>query len=634
MFKLTRSRLILILCLTTFLCFLVAWAQQESVNFTIPRSVLDGGGGRANSSDFALEDSIAQPSAIGFSSSANFRLNAGYQQPAEKLLKIQNVGVSPTTFNPTLGEVTTLSYVLSTNARAVTITVDDRTLVDSQPQKGGFYTIQWDGSNDLGEIVTPGKYTFTITAISYEGEEKNARKKVTVKNDTPIIFNVSDTPDPFFPATDGVTTISYTANAPPGVDILDVTIELEDAGGLAVTDITFDDQVIGSYSQDWDGTDAPDFAGGGNDLRDGLYIYRINAKTNPPPKRANEKIGTIVLVRNNTETETSDDSNLELRYQPDSFTIDITKAAAAQLTDATRAILTAEPSLLVQSEIYDITAIPSTTFDPPAILTFKYDPAISGEIAKKLQIRYFDIALGQWVALDRQFVDTVNNQIIAEIDELSLFAIFTGEDTTAPLINITSPEPAEYYNTSTIDITYDVEDPVVDGVSSGVVKEIVFLNGEEYEYDSIYLYDLVGENILTIKAYDKAGNIGRASVPFTVILEALVRLKPEALKINPGILTAFVEFPEEYDVRGITDATCDGAPYERMMLNDDETRMIIKFRRADIEKGLAGIEEDIDTHFIVRGTFTDELESYIFEGTDTINKILGESAPSGKGGRR
>ncbi|MBI2438083.1 MAG: hypothetical protein HYV36_04625 [Lentisphaerae bacterium] len=122
--------------------------------------------------------------------------------------------------------------------------------------------------------------------------------------------------------------------------------------------------------------------------------------------------------------------------------------------------------------------------------------------------------------------------------------------------------------------------------------------------------------------------------PAPPVLEAIVRLEPEALNVNPGILTAFVSLPAGYPASGITSATCDGALYERMMLStaggsayggsDDGTEMIIKFRRRDIEAALAEIGETIDVYFVIEGAWQSETGiSYSFEGADSIMKIIG-----------
>ncbi|MBI2440208.1 MAG: hypothetical protein HYV35_02435 [Lentisphaerae bacterium] len=105
-------------------------------------------------------------------------------------------------------------------------------------------------------------------------------------------------------------------------------------------------------------------------------------------------------------------------------------------------------------------------------------------------------------------------------------------------------------------------------------------------------------------------------------LEARVTLKPEALNINPGILTAFVSLPEGYPASGITSATCDGALYERMMLSDDGAEMVIKFRRQDIEAALAEQDEALDTYFVVEVTWQGDIGTLVLRGEDDITRIV------------
>lgn len=106
-------------------------------------------------------------------------------------------------------------------------------------------------------------------------------------------------------------------------------------------------------------------------------------------------------------------------------------------------------------------------------------------------------------------------------------------------------------------------------------------------------------------------------------LKAKVTLKPEALEVSPGILTAFVRLPEGYPVRNITAATCDGAPCERMIPNEDGTEMIIKFRRKDIEAALRRSGQSIDIYFVVRGTWQGAEGTHFFYGVASITKIVG-----------
>ena len=119
------------------------------------------------------------------------------------------------------------------------------------------------------------------------------------------------------------------------------------------------------------------------------------------------------------------------------------------------------------------------------------------------------------------------------------------------------------------------------------------------------------------------GIVNKYGIKPEVILEAQVTLKPEALEVSPGILTAFVRLPAGYAVSNITSATCDGAPCERMTPNEDGTEMIVKFRRQDIEKALAQVGESLDTNFVVRGIWRGAAGTNLFQGADSITKIVG-----------
>ena len=608
-------------------------ALMSDGDFIITRDALSGGGTRQTSPAFIMEDSFAQSSAIGFSFGSNIILHAGYQQAETERLELWNVSVTPPPyqaqirrFNPALGETATFSYVLSTPARAVTVGVSNvllvRTLLAQQLQSGGLQTVAWDGKNNASNLVSVGTYQFYLSATNYEGVGTNYQAgdvneiRMEVDTNISVIKSVSDQPDPFFPAITN-STISYVTAAPAGVNDLNITVEIF-AGilsGALVRRWNLNNQPLGSNAVVWDGTDST-----GINAPDGLYAYSIRNRGGIAG-RANTKTGAIMLIRTNTQAVSNAD--VEVRYSGPA-TIYITSASPVEASSALFAIKTAAPGQMLQSMIYRIEATPPTNFVPPALMAFKYNPAISGDIEQKLQIRRYNATNMAWEIVPVQFIDYANHQVLAEITSLSLFALFLGEDTTPPVVQIISPEAREYYQNAAIDIIYEVEDPVVGGISSGVTEVFVYLNGELYPYASIPPAALrLGENVLTVVAYDGAGNIGRATVIFTVILEARVTLKPEALNVNPGILTAFVSLPEGYPVGGITSATCNGALYERMMLNDDGTEMIVKFRRRDIEAALAQIGESLDVDFIVRGAWQDSAgNSYVFQGADSITKII------------
>ena len=75
-----RKKIALTVVLTLALCLAVTGAAlaMSSANYDLPWDVLSGGGGDRSSSSYVLGDTTGQPSAIGLSESANYRLGSGY----------------------------------------------------------------------------------------------------------------------------------------------------------------------------------------------------------------------------------------------------------------------------------------------------------------------------------------------------------------------------------------------------------------------------------------------------------------------------------------------------------------------------------------------------------------------------
>jgi len=104
-------------------------------------------------------------------------------------------------------------------------------------------------------------------------------------------------------------------------------------------------------------------------------------------------------------------------------------------------------------------------------------------------------------------------------------------------------------------------------------------------------------------------------------------IKPEALKVNPGIFTAFVVFPSPYDALTITDAVADGSPHTKINFDPSEHKAIIKFERKDITV------LPVDTHFEVWGHFIYNEVICKFVGSDDIQKVHEDEAPPEDGGK-
>jgi flagellar hook assembly protein FlgD len=83
----------------------------------------------------------------------------------------------PNPFNP----ITTLSYDLPEDA-LVNITIYDmmgrqvKTLINDQ-QTAGYRSVQWNGTNNIGQPVSAGLYLYTIQA----GEFRQTKKMVLLK---------------------------------------------------------------------------------------------------------------------------------------------------------------------------------------------------------------------------------------------------------------------------------------------------------------------------------------------------------------------------------------------------------------------------------------------------------------------
>jgi hypothetical protein len=103
--------------------------------------------------------------------------------------------------------------------------------------------------------------------------------------------------------------------------------------------------------------------------------------------------------------------------------------------------------------------------------------------------------------------------------------------------------------------------------------------------------------------------------PFRVLIPADVRIEPETLNLkSKGVITAFVQLPEQYSVKNINLSTvkCQGAPTIRGIIADNN--IILKFNRQDLQNVVPGEE----VKFLVNGLLFD---GSIFYGTDVIRVI-------------
>jgi len=103
--------------------------------------------------------------------------------------------------------------------------------------------------------------------------------------------------------------------------------------------------------------------------------------------------------------------------------------------------------------------------------------------------------------------------------------------------------------------------------------------------------------------------------PFHVLIPADVKIKPETLNLrSKGVITAFVELPEQYSIEDIDISTieCQGAPVIKAIINKDT--LILKFRRQDLQD----IKPGDAVELLVTGQLID---GSIFEGSDVVRVI-------------
>ena len=174
----------------------------------------------------------------------------------------------------------------------------------------------------------------------------------------------------------------------------------------------------------------------------------------------------------------------------------------------------------------------------------------------------------------------------------------------------------------------------VNGVSFGpgiTVTGLTVVSSSQVDVDiDIYTAADLGPRDVTVSSPDGMATLADGFMVNEVILQLTENdliIKPEALKVNSGIFTAFVVFPSPYDALTITDAVADGAPHTKINFDPSEHKAIIKFDRKDITV------LPVDTHFEVWGHFIYNEAICKFVGSDDIQKVHEDDVPPEDGGK-
>ncbi len=220
-----------------------------------------------------------------------------YSTVATVVAPVVSLSVNPTSFDPSKGQSTTVSYSVSQySSLSVLVKMSNGALVKTlraqTAQNAGSYTLTWNGQNDQGTAVSPNNYTVEVLADNIAGSDLKTAT-VTVVNDVvtvtaPHLSSVSASPAKFNPNTES-TRISYTIDKPASV-----TVTIWDGSFVIKTLSTIDPLNAGTYSYTWDGTDSS-----GNDVTDGSYIAKVTA-TNSAGTVAETTTVQVDLGRTNT----------------------------------------------------------------------------------------------------------------------------------------------------------------------------------------------------------------------------------------------------------------------------------------------------------------------------------------------
>ena len=202
-------------------------------------------------------------------------------------------------------------------------------------------------------------------------------------------------------------------------------------------------------------------------------------------------------------------------------------------------------------------------------------------------------------------------------------------------LSITSITPNSTIRGATLTVTINGNNlDHVNGVSFGsgiTVTGLTVVNSSQVDVDiDIDTAADLGPRDVTVSGPDGTATLADGFMVNEVILQLTENdliIKPETLKVNPGIFTAFVVFPSPYDALTITDAVADGAPHTKINFDPSEHKAIIKFERKDITV------LPVDTHFEIWGHFIYNGAICQFVGSDDIQKVHEDEAPPEDGGK-
>lgn len=566
-------------------------------------------------------------------------------------LTITLYGPESDVINPTYDwdDETLLPFELSEPVKGLTIEIWDEDafpeprIICSIPApsfyiSSGIQAIKWDGKINGLFVPRYHRLYFRVKCYDRLGNEVTTswsyeQGYVILVSERPVFTDLNDTPDPFWPP-DNPTQISYTVGSP---DEVITTLEIQDAtGNWIATLVNGEPRYPGGNTEDpWYGPP------GITENTIFKYILSGERPTAPLEERlAHPKHGVMRAIDSaTTESTTSLDGNFIVYHKPEGSEITIIQDRY-MCPDATYALWNvtlpeSDAPLYPVSPFYDITpGVPPKAPDFPLVFALTYPEYLSPDYIKPF---YYDPTTTppSFNAVEQYIIDPANNTVFVKLDALgSIFVLMANRDITKPTIqdlvlthqvlNFTLKDDLAGINIPSIQIILDGENITDQLIITGATGDLtVTVSGQD-------IFQPSGDtHTMTIIAQDRGGNEVRRTISFIAgYADVTLVLKPEALKVNPGVLTAYLKFSEPFGTPTTIEATLDGASQERWMIDPEgkpelgleRPIVVMKFRRADIEKAL------LDTEFILKGKFDDGTapfgQLYDFEAKDSIMKIV------------
>jgi len=379
----------------------------------------------------------------------------------------------PYAFNPILGETINLSYSISEIA-TVKIEVWNRvpnnnkiyTSSDFSDQLAGTHVFKYDGTNWYFIGYDPTKYfLYSYTYIVYATDRAGNKATLssfggglfydfTVNTGKPVLKPIPpstsyDSPDPFYPP--NYTYLSYSTSR-TSIEYNNFYFELiTSLIPYFVTNGSIDGIVpISAGKYYWYDIPAGSYSNrialSGIGKSTGIYEYYIQGwqMSDYTLNGFTDQYSGVVTIYPTTPTPTLISDNalnptVSLLYTSatdtggNPVTISITEKPISTLSsDVVYAIQSAiNGGLYLVSSIYEVSPTEAILngSNYPGILYFKYDSSLLGE-----QLGIYKYVAPLWVEIP-SYVDTGNNQLVAEINTVSLYAIFRKKDGIPPVIS-------------------------------------------------------------------------------------------------------------------------------------------------------------------------------------------------------